>query len=1087
MNRLKSVSSALMTVAILLNLLVGLAALLAVPAAAAQPAAEPGTLPSTPGNWSTPLDLGATAPQSPAAPTQAFSSRWACTPPMIDGVVTYVEWGTAPHVDLPNGKGTVYFLNDAANLYVLLDVPADTVDDPPMPAPPWGDYFFLTLDVNGNGLIDPYLDLNYGILPSLPYQLVYSYYITGSQWTSPMTSTGALGYSWGASNPPHSWAHRVGEISIPLAEIGAGPGSMIYAGIRAYSQNPAFTDELPPNFTNDFSNLLQVQLAETACSVQLAKQVFPTGMVSPGDVLIYQIEYTLGPGANYTNVTLSDALPPGVSYVPGSAVPPATYAGGVLTWNLGNLPGGAHGFVRFQVVVTNEACAKQRVLIDYAQMAIDSPSLQITSNAAVSELLCRPIGPPPSNSPSYAEDEITVDPYPLNVGQLTQLCTVVQNPSNVTQTVNVQFNLAIFGMGIPFTPITAPGNPGTIVIPPGGSVTYCIFWTPTTPGHQCVQVVLSDASVPPEYPPYYSQRNLDIAEALIPGQPTTFSVPVYNSQTYTASIMMMVVNLCPGWTVTVSPTNFMLGPAGTQNVNITVTPPATATLGSGCTIDIQAWEVDPATGAPNRMIGGIRKYDYPPVPPSQPGEPIFAEREIRVHPYPLITGQPTQVCATLANNTGVTQTVTVEFHMSTLGIGLIGNVIPAVGTPPNPQTVVIPPHSSIVACMTFLPSTPGHHCLSIKLSMPGADGRPNGYVTWSYQNLDVAELLEPGLLTDVPIPVANPTAMTATITLVVNNTCPGWTATVSPTVLYNVGPNSSDVRTVILTVTPPAGPLGSNCHIDLEAYINGVLIGGVRKIDRPPTAPPITEPPYAEYEITAHPDPPVVGQPTQLCVTLNNPTNVTQTLDVGFDYADFGAGILFTHIQTVTGVLIPPNGTVTVCITWVPGAGGTLHRCIRVHLHNPHYHDVYSQRNFNLVRINPRDFLVPGYVLELPPFVIHNPDPGPDPIILDYEMVGLHGFLLPAVQDADTGEQFAFGEEIPFMGGQDRRLMLVLQGMGLDQAAPPELLGAESYIDVIPYQNGQQMTVDGLPSGLRFGIETIAWQVYLPIVARNTP
>jgi hypothetical protein len=710
-----------------------------------------------------------------------------------------------------------------------------------------------------------------------------------------------------------------------------------------------------------------------------------------------------------------------VSYLPGSAVPAATFAGGVLTWNLGNLPGGTSGTLQFQVVVNSDVCKGQRVVIDTAQMAIDSPSLQISSNTVITEVICRPVGFPPSHNPSYAEDEITVNPYPLNVGQLTQLCTTIQNPSGVTQTVNVQFNLAIFGIGMPFTLIPAAGNPGVVTIPPGGSVTFCIFWMPTTPGHQCVQVVLTDTNAPPVYPPYYSQINLDVAETLVPGQPSTFSVPVYNGQVYTTTVQMMIINTCPGWTVTVTPTTFTLGPSGMQNVSVTVTPPINAVLGSGCTIDIQAWELD-ATGVPGQLIGGIRKYDYPPVPPHEPGEPPFAESEIRVFPYPLVTGQPTQVCATLTNNTGVTQTVTVEFRLSTLGIGLANNLIPALGTPPNPQTVQIPPHSTIVVCITFMPSTPGHHCLSIKLTTP------DGYETWSYQNLDVAEVLEPGIPANVPIPVANPTAVTETITLGVDNTCLGWTATVSPTVLYNVGPNSGDVRTVVLTVTPPVGPLGSNCHIDLVGYINGILIGGVRKIDRPPTAPPITEPPYAEYEISANPDPPVVGQPTQLSVVLNNPTNVTQTLDVGFDYADFGAGIMFTHIQTATGVVIPPNGTTTTSITWIPGAGGTLHRCIRVHLHQAGYYDVYSQRNFGLVELNPDDLLLPGYELQLPTFIIHNPGPDPDPIILDYEMVGMQGFLVPAIFDANTGG-FAFGEEIPSQPARIA-LFLVLQTVG---------------------------------------------------------
>ncbi|HSJ58847.1 MAG TPA: hypothetical protein VLC95_16800 [Anaerolineae bacterium] len=129
-----------------------------------------------------------------------------------------------------------------------------------------------------------------------------------------------------------------------------------------------------------------------------------------------------------------------------------------------------------------------------------------------------------------------------------------------------------------------------------------------------------------------------------------------------------------------------------------------------------------------------------------------------------------------------------------------------------------------------------------------------------------------------------------------------------PTLLPAVGPNGTDVRTAVLTVIPPPGLLGTNCHIDLLAYINGQLIGGVRKIDRPPTAPPIDEPPWAEREITVSPDPPLVGQPAQVCVELVNPTPVDQVVDVTFAWADLGAGVDFTDWQTVNGHRHPGDG-----------------------------------------------------------------------------------------------------------------------------------------------------------------------------------
>lgn len=836
-----------------------------------------------------------------------------------------------------------------------------------------------------------------------------------------------------------------------------------------YSGSPATMTLTGQNL---FVNLVLAQ--PCGCTVQLIKTVSPAGAANPGDVVNYSIQYAVVGTCRYQRVRVIDILPVEVNYLPGSATPPAVFGGGALIWDLGDLLPGASGTLKFQALVNNLACSRQHVIQNRAELLAVSPAIDVFSDIASLEVLCRPVNFP-NNNPPYAESEITVEPYPLVTGQLTTICTTIHNSSAVPQTVNVLFSLANFGMGIPFTPIVAAGNPRTVVIPPGGNVTVCIFWTPVTPGHQCVQIQVSSPTQ--VYTPIYSQRNLDVDEVLVPGKLTSFTVPVMNSTGAPVTVAMVLRNNCPGWTVNATPATFPLGNGASQDVTIDVTPPTGAVLGSGCTIDIEAWVVD-KNGDLIRLLGGIRKIDNPTVPLGPPGDVPFAQKEIRIAPYPLVSGQLTQVCVSLTNNTGAPQTVTAEFQLSTLGIGLAFNTIPGVSGP-NPQTVVIPPHSTIDVCIKFIPSTPGHHCLAVKLTLP------DGYVTYSRQNLDVSEVLHPQVPTDVIIPVGNPTSVPANIDLVVDNTCPGWTASVTPTTLYGVLANDMDVRNVTLTVTPPPGLLGTGCHIDLMGYINGILIGGVRKIDRPPLAPPIQEPHYAESEISVNPVPPVVGQPTQVCATINNPTDTDQVVSLTFNVADFGAGIGFTPLQTVGNVVVPATGSKTVCITWVPAAGGTLHRCIQVQIHQDGYYDIYSQRNVDLVHFNLWNLFNGAQFINLPNFLIHNPGPDPEPFTFLLQQVGVNGLQFLLMDH--NGKMIPPGTEIQFGAGETQSFFLQVRQAALTMSpsvANPTspLSGSESYVDVIPYANGQPVIVDGNQSALRFAFDTPL--IYMPFITR---
>ena len=156
-------------------------------------------------------------------------------------------------------------------------------------------------------------------------------------------------------------------------------------------------------------------------------------------------------------------------------------------------------------------------------------------------------------------------------------CTEITNASPQTQTVQVEFALANFGIGLPFAPIDAPGNPRLVEVPPGATVQVCIQWIPVTPGHQCIQVTVYDEAG--TFPALRSQRNLDVSEVLVPGQPATFELPVGNQTGGPVDVQMVVRNNCPGWTVDVQPPTFFLPIGGTEVVGVVVTPAAGSALG----------------------------------------------------------------------------------------------------------------------------------------------------------------------------------------------------------------------------------------------------------------------------------------------------------------------------------------------------------------------------------------------------------------------------------------------------------------------------------------------------------------------------
>jgi len=178
------------------------------------------------------------------------------SPPKIDGVVGEKEWDDAFRIPMEVGLILVY--NDAINLYVLIDVVADTQNDPPLVGSPWGDYFWLSFDVDLNEEITPWVDVQYTFVPGT-YNLGKAYYLGPGATTSLFSTYSQLGAGFGPSLKSKV-PHRIWELAISLSEIETYPNGLVRMGLRVYSQNPAFTYDLGPNFHNDFSNLMPIPL-----------------------------------------------------------------------------------------------------------------------------------------------------------------------------------------------------------------------------------------------------------------------------------------------------------------------------------------------------------------------------------------------------------------------------------------------------------------------------------------------------------------------------------------------------------------------------------------------------------------------------------------------------------------------------------------------------------------------------------------------------------------------------------------------------------------------------------------------------------
>ncbi len=157
------------------------------------------------------------------------------------------------------GHGYVFVVNDAANLYLLVDLTGDTGDDSGMPATTENDAIELTFDVDLDGQITAQTDEFY-FMRAGSEQIFRS--ISLGQGRKPrLSKTDARASAKFGPSPYSQSAHRQWELSVPLTELSASAGGNVRLGFRVWSSNPPFDDSDPPNLTHDFSQLAQVHLA----------------------------------------------------------------------------------------------------------------------------------------------------------------------------------------------------------------------------------------------------------------------------------------------------------------------------------------------------------------------------------------------------------------------------------------------------------------------------------------------------------------------------------------------------------------------------------------------------------------------------------------------------------------------------------------------------------------------------------------------------------------------------------------------------------------------------------------------------------
>lgn len=191
-----------------------------------------------------------------------IQSKWAGTPPIIDGAASAGEWDDAGSLPLydSNGlqRGTLFVKNDNTALYLLLDMTGDTLSGPD----PDDDYSGIAFDIDLDSFKAPYVDLKYATAAGTE-NLGIQMAVTEEGWTGVTPTLQSLyqeGYGTSASSGDF---HKLfeyklvfDEIDINFEDILADQEQLFHAriNVKVVSEIPGFSVYYPSSQYGSWEN-----------------------------------------------------------------------------------------------------------------------------------------------------------------------------------------------------------------------------------------------------------------------------------------------------------------------------------------------------------------------------------------------------------------------------------------------------------------------------------------------------------------------------------------------------------------------------------------------------------------------------------------------------------------------------------------------------------------------------------------------------------------------------------------------------------------------------------------------------------------
>jgi hypothetical protein len=181
------------------------------------------------------------------------------TSPPLTGLLAAGDWSAAATMAIP--RGTLMAQNDATNLYIGLDLTAETGAATP------NDYFWFIVDINDNRIIDSNRDKMFSGWPGTPNRLgMWLMAGPNATWPAPNTqvipSQVRIGFGPSTNSATN---HRQWQMALALSDLGitvdpSAPAPVVRVGLRIATLT-SFVGETPANPLGDFSAFNEIILA----------------------------------------------------------------------------------------------------------------------------------------------------------------------------------------------------------------------------------------------------------------------------------------------------------------------------------------------------------------------------------------------------------------------------------------------------------------------------------------------------------------------------------------------------------------------------------------------------------------------------------------------------------------------------------------------------------------------------------------------------------------------------------------------------------------------------------------------------------